>query len=65
MDFCKVKNVKSPTRAHQTDAGIDFFVPDDLTRSDFELKHPERTGCTLVYGDGHTVKEIVKWVNQL
>lgn len=28
--FTKTKEVKSPTRAHATDAGIDFFVPDDF-----------------------------------
>lgn len=29
LKFTKVRNVKSPIRAHRTDAGIDFFVPDD------------------------------------
>lgn len=28
--FTKTKTVKSPTRAHRTDAGIDFFIPDDF-----------------------------------
>jgi dUTP pyrophosphatase len=28
--FTKTKAVKSPTRAHRTDAGIDFFIPDDF-----------------------------------
>ena len=27
--FTKIRDVKSPTRAHETDAGIDFFVPND------------------------------------
>lgn len=27
LKFCKVRKVNSPTRAHSTDAGIDFFVP--------------------------------------
>jgi dUTP pyrophosphatase len=27
MKFSKTRNVKSPTRANSTDAGIDFFVP--------------------------------------
>lgn len=31
MKFTKIRNVKSPCRAHSTDAGIDFFVPEDLT----------------------------------
>lgn len=36
MKFSKVRDVKSPTRAHSTDAGIDFYVPDDF--SQFILK---------------------------
>lgn len=28
MEFCKVREVKSPIRAHETDAGIDFFIPE-------------------------------------
>lgn len=28
--FTKVRDVKSPTRAHRTDAGIDFYVPNDI-----------------------------------
>ena len=27
MKFAKVRDVKSPTRANDTDAGIDFFIP--------------------------------------
>lgn len=30
MKFTKTRDVKSPTRAHATDAGIDFFVPNDF-----------------------------------
>lgn len=30
MKFTKTRDVKSPLRAHLTDAGIDFFVPDDF-----------------------------------
>lgn len=29
LSFTKIRNVKSPCRAHQTDAGIDFYVPED------------------------------------
>ena len=29
MKFTKTKDVKSPVRAHPTDAGLDFFVPND------------------------------------
>lgn len=31
LKFCKVRKVKSPVRAHKEDAGIDFYVPEDLT----------------------------------
>ena len=31
LKFLKIRNVKSPTRAHAQDAGIDFYVPEDLT----------------------------------
>lgn len=30
MIFTKVGDVKSPVRAHSTDAGIDFFIPNDF-----------------------------------
>jgi len=29
MKISKIRNVKAPTRANNTDAGIDFFVPED------------------------------------
>lgn len=29
LRFTKTRDVKSPIRAHETDAGIDFFVPND------------------------------------
>lgn len=29
LSFVKTRNVKSPVRGHTTDAGIDFFVPED------------------------------------
>lgn len=30
LKFTKVRDVKSPVRGHATDAGIDFFVPNDF-----------------------------------
>ena len=30
LKFTKIANVKSPKRANPTDAGIDFFIPDDF-----------------------------------
>lgn len=32
LKFIKTKEVKSPVRGHDTDAGIDFFVPEDFER---------------------------------
>lgn len=43
LKYCKVREVKSPCRAHATDAGIDFFVPIDLTEADMAPKF-ETTG---------------------
>jgi len=30
LRFSKIRDVKSPRRAHPTDAGIDFYVPNDF-----------------------------------
>ena len=30
MKFSKVRDVKTPSRGHKYDAGIDFFVPNDM-----------------------------------
>lgn len=35
--FSKTRDVKSPNRAHPTDAGIDFFLPNQFTQND--IKH--------------------------
>lgn len=32
--FTKVRNVKSPTRSNEGDAGLDFYIPEDLILSD-------------------------------
>jgi hypothetical protein len=29
LTFAKIRPVKSPDRGHPTDAGLDFFIPDD------------------------------------
>ena len=31
LQFIKIRDVKTPSRANTTDAGIDFFIPDDLS----------------------------------
>lgn len=30
LKISKIKDVKTPERAHETDAGIDFFIPNDF-----------------------------------
>lgn len=37
--FTKTKEVKSPVRGHQSDAGIDFFIPEDF--GEYTLKPGE------------------------
>ena len=32
MKFAKTRDVKPPTRANPTDAGIDFFIPNDMPK---------------------------------
>lgn len=44
LKFCKVRKVKSPNRAHPFDAGIDFFVPEDIDVNTFASKC-DVTGC--------------------
>jgi len=39
LKFSKVRDVKSPTRANPTDAGIDWFVPREMPAEDFEAKN--------------------------
>jgi len=38
LKFTKIRKVKSPCRAHSTDAGIDFFVPEDIDFLTFKEK---------------------------
>lgn len=36
INYAKVRDVKSPVRAHSTDAGIDFFIPEDFEETTLE-----------------------------
>ena len=50
--FTKVRNVKSPTRSNEGDAGLDFFIPEDLILSDLlECNHNELQS-TVSFKDG-------------
>lgn len=32
LKYCKVRKVKSINRAHPEDAGIDFYIPEDIDK---------------------------------
>ena len=38
LKYTAVRKVKDLNRAHPTDAGIDFYIPEDLTVADFAPK---------------------------
>ena len=46
IKYCKVRDVKSPCRAHSTDAGIDFFVPFGISLDTMKEKF-KTTGCSV------------------
>lgn len=60
LKYTKVRQVKSPVRAHEFDAGIDFFVPEDLDvktikeKCDMTCCHPD-----IKYDDRNIVKQII------
>lgn len=59
LRFCKTRLVKSPARAHVEDAGIDWFVPEDLTVEEMRQKDA-MTGHELQYccNEDGTIKQI-------
>lgn len=48
LKYCKVRRVKSPARAHATDAGLDWFVPEDLAVEEMQEKD-KITNCSPQY----------------
>ena len=38
LKYCKVREVKSPVRAHAEDAGIDFYIPENIDVDTFTSK---------------------------
>lgn len=48
IQICKTRNVKTPVRGTPVAAGLDFFVPDDLTAEDMETMSG-KTGHVLQY----------------
>lgn len=59
MKYSLVRNVKEPNRAHQTDAGIDFYVPvfDDKFKQDVKTKNEINYGG--IYFDGDSENEYI------
>lgn len=57
LKYCRVRKVKNPNRAHLDDAGIDFYVPEDLTLDVMKEKIAV-TGCDIAMsiGDDGLVK---------
>lgn len=57
LNFSKVRDVKNPERGHSTDAGIDFFVPNDFT--EVILKPGENvlipSGIKTKFNDGYAL----------
>lgn len=49
--FTKVREVKSPTRHNEGDAGLDFYVPTDLTLGDLLLANPDPTAFSVSIKD--------------
>lgn len=47
--FIKVRNVKNPTRGNPLDAGIDFYVPTDLTIGEMTRINSDMKGITVQY----------------
>lgn len=50
--FTKVRDVKSPTRNNPGDAGLDFYMPEDLTRSDLINCNPNVEFSNHTVGEG-------------
>ena len=50
--FTKVREVKSPTRHNEGDAGLDFYVPTDLTIGDLLLANPDPSAFDVSIKDG-------------
>ena len=51
--FTKVRDVKSPTRANQNDAGIDFYCPviDEKLGNDFQKKNEPNESNAIILPD--------------
>lgn len=60
MRYCKTRKTKSISRAHAGDAGIDFYVPEDIP-VEVLAKTCETTGCQpeIVFSKAGIVEKII------
>ena len=65
IKFTKIRNVKTPTRGTPRSAGIDFYVPEDLTQSELDVKQPVKQEIrALVEGKFGLIKKLELFPNQ-
>lgn len=60
LNIFKIRKVKTPCRAHFDDAGIDFFVPEDLTFAQMKSKF-ETTSCQVAVSFADDKKTITSF----
>jgi hypothetical protein len=61
IKICKTRNVKTPSRGTPVAAGLDFYIPYDLTQTDMENMF-NKTGSTVNYSlndDGYVTEMVV------
>ena len=56
LKYCRVRKVKNPDRAHPFDAGIDFYVPEDLTADTMKEKNVSGCDIAIKFGSNGFVK---------
>ena len=64
--FVKIREVHDPTRANEGDAGIDFYVPTNLSISDIgkaNLKNEDYDSVCIRTNHNLKMEEIVLWPN--
>lgn len=57
--FIKVRDVKSPSRSNEGDAGLDFYMPSDLTTQDILSCNPSKEGFHIPLNDNYHVSRII------
>lgn len=56
LKYCRVRKVKNPNRAHPFDAGIDFYVPEDLTTDTMKEKNVSGCNIAIEFGSDGFIK---------